>query len=105
MWLTPYRSSTSSARSASSWLARASAAAPNRVAELWWPVRPNGRRSIMDEILARPWREEAGAAEVDPHGGAGLMDPRPLLTLSLLLDKGDALGLALELLVLELRPA
>ena len=33
------------------WLARASAAAPNRVAELRWPVRPNGRRSIMRGIL------------------------------------------------------
>src|SRR5438093_1226830 len=47
MWLTPWRSSSSSARSASSWLARARAAAPNSVTVLAWPVRPNGRRSIM----------------------------------------------------------
>src|SRR6478736_6118714 len=47
MWLTPWRSNTSSARSASSWLARASAAAPKRVTVDWCPVRPNGRRSIM----------------------------------------------------------
>src|SRR2546427_2070083 len=47
MWFTPKRSSTSSARSASAWLARASAAAPNRVTELSWPVRPNGRRAII----------------------------------------------------------
>src|SRR5581483_2287469 len=47
MWLTPCRSSTSRARSAWAWSARASAAAPNRATELWWPVRPNGRRAIM----------------------------------------------------------
>src|SRR2546427_5437528 len=47
MWFTPKRSSTSSARSASAWLARASAAAPNRVTVLSWPVRPNGRRAII----------------------------------------------------------
>src|SRR5262249_36320010 len=47
MWLTPWRKSTSRARSASAWLARASAAAPNSVTLLRWPVRPKGRRSII----------------------------------------------------------
>src|SRR5215472_12736984 len=47
MWFTPWRSSTSSVRSASAWLAWASAAPPNRVTVLWCPVRPNARRSIM----------------------------------------------------------
>src|SRR5258708_24832179 len=47
MWLTPWRSSASSARWASSWLARASAAAAKRVMVDWCPVRPNGRRSII----------------------------------------------------------
>src|ERR671922_1901756 len=47
MWFTPYRSSNSSARSASAWLTRARAAAPKRVTLLRCPVRPNGRRSIM----------------------------------------------------------
>src|SRR5574342_551155 len=46
MWLIPYRSSSSSARSASAWLARASAAAPKTVTVLRWPLRPKGRRSI-----------------------------------------------------------
>src|SRR2546422_2920753 len=47
MWLTPYRSSNSRVRSASVWLARARAAPPNSVTVLRWPVRPNGRRSII----------------------------------------------------------
>src|SRR5262245_28028244 len=51
MWFTPWRSRTSRARSASSWLARASAAAPNRVTVLEWPVRPKGRCSIMGRSL------------------------------------------------------
>src|ERR1041384_2246659 len=53
MCFTPYRSSTSSARSASSWLARASAAAPNNATELWSPVRPKGRCWIIAALLLR----------------------------------------------------
>jgi hypothetical protein len=47
MWFTPCSSSSSSARSASRLAPRASAAAP-KIARLdWWPVAPNGARSIM----------------------------------------------------------
>src|SRR5262245_39195982 len=53
MWLTPWRSSTSRVRSASAWLAWASAAPPKSVTVLWCPVRPNARRSIMWARLRR----------------------------------------------------
>src|ERR1700687_2523378 len=46
MWLTPCRSSSSSGRSATSWLTRPRAAAPNRVRVLLCPVRPKSRTGI-----------------------------------------------------------
>src|SRR2546426_4253580 len=52
MWLTPWRSSRSSARSASAWVARARAAPPKSVTLLRWPVFPNGRRSIISSPLS-----------------------------------------------------
>src|SRR5437660_7748137 len=42
----PCSSSTSNARSATSWLTRDSAAAPKITRVLSWPVRPNGRSGI-----------------------------------------------------------
>ena len=45
-------------RSASAWLARANAAAPNSVTVLRWPVLPNGRRAI----IAPPLRVRRGRA-------------------------------------------
>src|SRR5215471_19289210 len=47
MWLTPCSSSTSSARSATSWVTRASAAPPKIMRVLRCPVRPNGRLAIV----------------------------------------------------------
>src|SRR5437763_17076752 len=47
--------STSSVRSATSCETRESAAAPNRMRVLWWPVRPKGRSGIgMPSQHARP---------------------------------------------------
>ena len=54
-------------RSASAWLARASAAAPNSVTVLWWPVLPNGRRSIIAPPLARPRRGRAADGTLVPE--------------------------------------
>src|ERR687883_1247464 len=47
MWFTPYCSSTSSVRSASSWVTELSAAAPKMARVLMWPVRPNGCVAII----------------------------------------------------------
>src|SRR2546427_4925 len=72
IWLTPYRSSTSSARSASAWLARARAAPPKSVTLLRWPVLPNGRRSI---IAAPPVAAADYLAKMLPEPGEDLLPP------------------------------
>src|SRR5450759_5437538 len=80
MWLTPWRSSTSSVRSATSWLARPRAAAPKRVRLLVCPVRPKASTGIATSarvspflaavsIWLTPWRSSASSAE--PAGGSG----------------------------------
>src|SRR2546428_13704949 len=72
IWLTPYRSSTSSARSASAWLARARAAAPKSVTLLTWPGLSNGRRSI---IAAPPVAAADYLAKMLPEPGEDLLPP------------------------------
>src|SRR5713101_1074542 len=72
IWLTPYRCSTSSARSASAWLARARAAPPKSVTLLRWPVLPNGRRSI---IAAPPVAAADYLAKMLPEPGEDLLPP------------------------------
>src|SRR2546425_10195156 len=66
MWLAPYRRRVSSARSASAWLARARAAAPNSVTLLAWPGRPNGRRWITSPYGTPVMLE---CRTVDPEAG------------------------------------
>src|SRR2546421_468221 len=62
MWLTPCSSSSSSVRSASSWVTRLSAAAPKSVRVLSCPVRPNGCFSIISvSFPAMPWGVGRGA--------------------------------------------
>src|SRR5262245_66671951 len=99
MWLTPWRSRVSRARSASAWLGRASAAAPKRVTLLRCPVRPNGRRSIMatpslKQDLPEPGHE--GRVELE-QAGHDLLD---LLAAHRIDVEPGLLGLGEELRIL-----
>src|ERR1700681_329339 len=75
MWLMPCLSSTSRARSATSWVTLPRAAAPKRMRLLWWPVRPKGASAIaiLDTNLAAQVIAITGAA-----GGVGSILARGL---------------------------
>src|ERR1700694_5733476 len=78
MWLTPRRSSTSSVRSATSWLTRDRDAAPKIVRVLSCPVRPK-TSEWMDISKGYPLDDEVSARAKDRFGYRAKLEREPEL--------------------------